>query len=192
MELDDLKEQWHEQKPASRKSVAEIKSMIGKQSMRIFFKARAKVMIEAMMYLLLLLVFFTGLDAEDNSFWVNGLLFVGVGISIVNNFLLHGNLYANRKADDVKQSITKAVAHFKKQLRLQFYFTLIFFAAISVFFLLKVSYNHYKLILLGVFFISAVAIRTWIERSAWLNRIKQLESYLSDLQTLENDEKNTI
>jgi hypothetical protein len=144
------------------------------------------------MYLLLLLVFFTGLDAEDNSFWVNGLLITGVGISIVNNFLLHGNLYANRKADDIKQSIINTVAHFKKQLRLQFYFTFIFFAAICIFFLLKISYSNYKLIALGVFFISAVAIRTWVERSAWVNKIKQLESYLSDLQTLEHDEKNSI
>lgn len=105
MNLDDLKNQW--QSEQAEKSAEQIQQMVKHRAASVSAKAQRKTLIESAAFVVVLIVFFTGLDPEKNSLWVNLLFLATVSIGIANNLWLYRSLSLNRKAQDLQKSLQK-------------------------------------------------------------------------------------
>jgi hypothetical protein len=184
MELDSLKQEWdklHQDASVPLKNAGQLRQLIRQRSLRIFFKTRAKVVIEALGYLVILFVFITGLDAHLNRTYVNVLLVSILVLGMVNNFVVYRHMSLHANGSNLKQSLQLVLHKFRQQRKLVTYFTILYFTGISLFFLFRISYSTPKVLLLIGLFLMSVAIRTWFERRNWQRKISTLERCLTEL-----------
>jgi hypothetical protein len=185
MNLDDLKNHWESEH--ANKSVDEIRQLIDRRSQSVSARSRRKALIEAGAFLLLLLVFFTGLDPERNSLWVNVFLVLVVLMGIVNNVLIYRKLLINRRGDSLAKSLKQQIRGQWHQLQLSVVFSVLLFAAVFTFLLSGTEIHGSKLWIASIIFGLSVALRSWFEIRRWKKSIRQLSLCQMDLGTVERN-----
>lgn len=181
MNLDDLKKQWESEH--SSKSEDEILQMIKHKSRSVSARARRKALIEAGAFVLLLLVFFTGLDPERNSLWVNILLTLVVLAGIFNNLLLYSKLLINKQGDSLAQSLQRQIRRQWQQLQLSVLFSVLLFAAVFTFLFSGIEIRGSKFWIVLFIFGLSIALRSWFEIGRWKRSIRQLTRCQWELNT---------
>lgn len=179
MTLDELKSQWPQD--ISAKSETEIQQMVSRKTSGVFSKTRIKALIETLAFLLLILVFMTGLDPERNRAWVNIFLVLTVGTGIVNNLLLYRNLSINPLADDLAIALRKTRDRLGQQIVISGVFSALFFGSIFLFLTLRVSLTPEKTGWLILFLVGSIGLRTGVEIRRWQQHIRQIDQSLKDL-----------
>nr|WKN38461.1 hypothetical protein K4G66_07065 [Tunicatimonas sp. TK19036] len=179
MSLDELKSTW-QQNPTSR-SEADIQQTVAKQTDSVFSRTKLKVWIETAVFLLALLVFMTGLDAENKPLWVNGFLCMAAGIGILNNLWLYRSLTVNNRSDDLKTSLQKTRQKLWQQILFAGVFSAVFFGSVFLFLAWRGSYSPEKIGLLLLLLIASIGIRTGMEIWRWRKHIRQLDQSLAEL-----------
>lgn len=179
MTLDELKSDW--QQPVSPKSSHEIQQMISQKASSVFYRTKLKVIIETVAFVVLVLVFMTGLDPERNASWVNIVLLLVAAVGITNNLWLYRRLSATVLNDNIKTSLIQ----FKKKLQEQMLFAIVFssllFGSVFLFFFLRVPLTAEKVGLLIMLLILSIGIRSGIEVWRWQKHIHQIDDCLSSL-----------
>ena len=154
---------------------------VARQTAPVYTKTKLKVWIETIAFLLLLLVFMTGLDPERNQGWINALLVVVVGVGILNNLWLYRSLSVNAQGDDLKTSLQKTKKKLWQQLWLASIFSALFFGTVFLFLFQRIALSSEKLGLLLLFLVASISIRTGVEVWRWQKHIRQLDQSLADL-----------
>jgi len=172
MNLEDLKKHWKLEQGS--KSKDEILQLIAHRSESVSARNRRKALIEAGTFVLLLLVFFTGLDPERNSWLVNLFLVLVVMTGIVNNLLLYRKLLVNKRGDNLTQSLEKQIRAQWQQLQFSVLFSVLFFSAVFGFLLLRTEISGPEFWLIPLVFGLSIAIRSWFEIDKLKKSIRQL------------------
>ncbi|MEK6476440.1 hypothetical protein WJR50_02860 [Catalinimonas sp. 4WD22] len=183
MNLDDLKNQWHSEQAG--KSTEQIQQMIRQRSSSVSAKAQRKVLIESTAFFIVLVVFFTGLDPEKNSLWVNLLFLCAVSIGIVNNLWLYRSLSLNQKGQNLQKSLQKIVKRLWIQIQFSAAFSVLFFSSIIAFLLLRVPLTSEKFLLILVLLGLSIMIRSGVEIRKWMLSIKKISLSLEALSSSE-------
>ncbi|MEQ9439773.1 MAG: hypothetical protein RIG62_12035 [Cyclobacteriaceae bacterium] len=179
MSLDELKSEW--QRNPAHKSEADIQQSVAKQTASVFSRTKRKVLIETAAFLLLILVFMTGLDPERNEGWVNALLLFVVGLGIMNNFWLYHSLLVNPQSSDLITSLYKARTKLWQQIMFASIFSALFFGSVFLFFFLRIPLTPEKAGLLLLLLTVSIGTRTGVEVWRWRNHIRQLDQSLAEL-----------
>lgn len=185
MNLDDLKKQWESEQ--SSKSDDEILRMIAGKSRSVSARARRKALIEAGAFVLLLLVFFTGLDPERNSLWINIFLTLVVLAGIGNNLLLYSKLLVNTKGDSLSQSLQRQIRGQWQQLQLSVLFSVLLFTAVFTFLFYRIDISGPKFWIVLAIFALSVALRSWFEIGRWQQSLRQLISCQLELNAADSE-----
>jgi hypothetical protein len=183
MNLDDLKKHWELEQ--SSKSENEIAQLIAQRSESVSARNRRKALIEAGAFVVLLLVFFTGLDPERNSLLVNLFLALVVITGIVNNLLLYRKLLVNKRGDNLTQSLEKQIRAQWQQLQFSVLFSVLFFSAVCGFLLLRTEISGPDFWLIPLLLGLSIAIRSWFEIGRWKKSIRQLTRCQMELKAAE-------
>lgn len=184
MNLDDLKNQWQEEQHT--KSAAQIQQMIRGRSSSVSAKTERKALIETLAFVLVLIVFFTGLDPEKNSIWVN-LLFLGaVSVGIVNNLWLYRSLNLNRSGQNLHTSLQNIVKRLWVQIQFSLVFSVLFFSSMLAFLMLRVSLSTEKLIMILLLLGLSIGIRSGVEIRKWMISIRKMNMCLEMLSPSES------
>lgn len=176
MNLDDLKNQWQQEQVG--KSTEQIQQMIRQRSSSVSAKARRKAIVESVTFVLVLIVFFTGLDPEKNSLWVNLLFLCAVSIGIVNNIWLYRSLSFNRDGQNLQTSLQKIVKRLWIQIQFSVVFSVLFFSSSIAFLMLRVPLTSEKLILILALLGLSIMIRSGVEIRGWMLRIRKINGCL--------------
>ena len=137
--------------------------------------------IESLAFLVLLLVFMTGLDAPRNADWVNALLCFAVGIGIFNNVWLYRSLTVNAHSDDLKTSIQLVKKRLWQQVLFAGIFSVLFFGSVFLFLSLRTALSPEKTALLFLLLMASIGVRTGAEVWRWQKHIRQLDQSLAAL-----------
>lgn len=179
MNLDDLKNQWQQEQ--ADKSTEQIQQMIRQRSSSVSAKTRRKAIVESVAFVLVLIVFFTGLDPEKNNLWVNLLFLCAVSIGIANNIWLYQSLSFNREGQNLQISLQKIVKRLWIQIQLSVVFSVLFFSSSIAFLMLRVPLTSEKLILILALLGLSIMIRSGIEIRGWMLSIKKISLSLDAL-----------
>lgn len=180
MNLDDLKNQWKEEQ--SGKSAEQIQQMVRQRSSSVSAKAQRKALIESAALVVVLIVFFTGLDPEKNSLWVN-LLFLGaVSLGIVNNLWLYRSMSLNQQAQDLSIALRKIVERLWLQIQFSVIFSVLLFASVIAFLMLRIPLSTEKLILVLLLLGGSIMIRSGVEIRKWMLSIRKINASLESLR----------
>ncbi|WPP48559.1 hypothetical protein [Catalinimonas niigatensis] len=179
MQLDDLKKQWQQEQLS--KSTEQIQQMIRGRSSSVSAQTERKALIETIAFVLVLIVFFTGLDPDKNSLWVN-LLFLGVvSMGIANNLWLYRSLNLNRHGQDLHTSLQNMIRRLWVQIQFSVAFSVLFFTSIIIFLQLRVPLTSEKLLLILVLLGLSILIRSGVEIRKWISSIRKLNGCLEAL-----------
>lgn len=183
MNLEKLKEHWKVEQ--SIKSKNEIGKLIAQMSESVSARTRRKALIEAGAFVVLLLVFFTGLDPERNSTTVNAFLALVVLMGIVNNLLIYRKLVVNKQGESLAQALQRQLRRQWQQLQFSVFFSVLFFSAVFMFLLSGADINGSKFWLVLLIFGLSIVIRSWFEVSRWKKSIRQLSRCQMELNATE-------
>lgn len=179
MHLDDLKKQWQEAQHT--KSAAQIQQMIRGRSFSVSAKTERKALIETVAFVLVLIVFFTGLDPEKNNLWVN-LLFLGaVSVGIANNLWLYRSLSLNRQGENLQTSLQNIIRRLWVQIQFSIVFSVLFFTSMITFLMLRVPLSTEKLIMILALLGLSIIIRSGVEIRKWILSIRKINLCLEML-----------
>ncbi len=184
MQLDELKAQWQQEQVT--KSDAQIQQMVRQRSISVSARAQRKALIESAAFVLVLIVFFTGLDPEKNALWVN-LLFLGaVCTGIGNNLWLYRSLNLNRHGQNLQASLQNIVKRLWVQVQFSVVFSVLFFISMIAFLTLRIPLSSEKMILiLGLLGLSII-IRSAVEIRRWMGGIRKINLSLEALSQSES------
>lgn len=165
MTLDELKNEW--QQEAEKKSEPQLEKMLQQRASSVFAKIKLRAVIESMALLLVLVVFFTGLDAHLNATWVNILFALAVLIGIANNAILYRRTMVNARGDNLTASLQQVDNQLQWQIRLATVFSALLFVGTFAFLLLRVPMTDQKLFLVLLVLPITIGVRTWFEVRQW-------------------------
>lgn len=179
-----MKELWQKwpQSEELTKSKDQIKVMIRKKAFQTFFKVRTKLIVECLALLALMFIAYTALDPQLNSTQVNLLLIGVLVLGIVNNVILALTTNIKLRGGDIKHSLERVVADFRRQRTFSTIYAVIYFTSVFVFLLARVELTFFKALLAGVLLIWTIGIRIWFERKQWSKRILQINSLLEEFK----------
>ncbi len=181
MKLDELKQQWQEEQHTL--STEQIQQRVGQRSSAISARMAKKALIESAAFVLVFIVFFTGLDPEKNTLWVNFLFAGAIGIGIANNLWLYRSLSLNRQGQNMYASLQSIVRHLWVQIQFSVIFSVLFFTSVTAFLMLRIPLSTEKIILILVLLGLSIMIRSGVEISRWKGSIRKINLCL---QTLSN------
>ncbi len=154
-----------------------------KQRVRsVFAKIKLRAILESVALLLALLVFFTGLDANQNAAWVNALFALAILVGVSNNWLLYRRTTLSAKGESLITSLRGVSHQLQWQIRLVVAFSTLLFIGAFAFLLWRVPLTDQKLLLVFLILPTIIGIRTWFEVRQWQRNLKVVRQSLAELK----------
>ena len=131
MKLDELKQTW--QQEHEEKSEQQLQAAMKQRVSTVFSSIKLRAVLESVALLLVLLVFFTGLDPHHNAAWVNILFAVGLLIGIANNGMLYRRITINSGGSNLITSLQQVHRRLRWQIGFSVAFSVLFFVGVFAF-----------------------------------------------------------
>ncbi len=180
MNLDELKQTWQQEN--EEKSEQQLQAMTKQRARSVFSKIKLRAVIEAVALLMALLVFFTGLDADQNAAWVNVLFTLAILVGVANNWMLYRRTTLNANGVSLIASLQNVSHHLRWQIRLAVVFSALLFIGAFAFLLWRVPLTDQKLLLVFLVMPAIIGIRTWIEVRQWRQNLVMVQQSLAELR----------
>ena len=180
MKLDELKQSWQQQN--EEKSEQQLKAMTKQHIFSVFSRIKLRAVIESVAFLLVLLVFFTGLDADRNTAWVNTLFALALLVGIANNWLLYRRMTINAKGVNLVASLQNVHRQLRWQILFAVAFSLLLFVSAFAFLLLRVPLTDQKIMMVLFILPASIGIRTWFEVRQWQQHMTLVQYSLEELR----------
>ena len=180
MKLDELKQTWQQEN--DQKSEQQLKKMMKQRISSVFSRIKLRAVLESIALLLVLLVFFTGLDAERNAIWVNILFAVTMLTGIVNNWVLYRGTTVNIEGVHLIASLEHINRRLQWQVGFAIAFSVLLFVGTFAFLLLRVPMTDQKLLIVLLVLPASIGIRTWFEVRQWYRNITVVRDNLAELR----------
>lgn len=179
MKLDELKQNW--QSETTPKNEQQLIQTIKKRSTSVFARVKLRAVLESVALLLVLIVFFTGLDAHLNAAWVNGLFALAIFVGVANNAVLYRRTVVNARGNNLVTSLrqTSNLLHWQTQLAIGY--SILLFVGVFAFLLLRVPLTDEKLLIAFFALPALIGIRTWIEVRQWQRSMNSVQHSLAEL-----------
>ena len=179
MKLDELKQTWQQEGEA--KSEQQLQAMTKQRARSVFSKIKLRAVIESVALLLVLLVFFTGLDADQNAAWVNVLFALAILAGVGNNWILYRRTILNAKGENLIMSLRGVSHQLQWQIRLAVVFSALLFVGAFAFLLWRVPLTDQKLMVVFLVLPAIIGIRTWFEVRQWQRSLRFVRYNLTEL-----------
>ncbi len=179
MKLDELKQTWQEENEV--KSEQQLQEMTKQRMHSVFSKIKLRAILESVALLLALLVFFTGLDANQNAAWVKVLFALAILVGVSNNWLLYRRTVLNAKGENLISSLENISLLLQWQIRLTVVFSALLFIGVFAFLLWRVPLTDQKLTIVILGLPAMIGIRTWFEVRQWQRSLGQVRYNLKEL-----------
>ncbi|MGB3849870.1 MAG: hypothetical protein WA958_07865 [Tunicatimonas sp.] len=179
MNLNELKQTW--QQEDETKSEQQLQEMTKQRARSVFSKIKLRAIIESIALLVALLVFFTGLDADQNATWVNVLFALAIFAGVANNGVLYRRTVLNAKGDNLITSLRGVSHQLQWQIRLAVVFSALLFVGAFAFLLWRVPLTDQKLMVVFLVLPAIIGIRTWFEVYQWRRSLRQVRYNLTEL-----------
>ncbi len=179
MKLDELKQTW--QQEGEVKSEPQLRAMMKQRVSSAFSRVKLRAVLESGALLLALLVFFTGLDADQNAIWVNVLFAIALLVGIGNNWMLYQRISVNTSGTNLITSLRKVYRQLQWQIGFSVVFSVLLFVGVFAFLLLRIPLTEQKLLLVFFLLPATIGIRTWFEVRQWQRSIATVRDGLAEL-----------
>ncbi len=179
MELDEMKQSWQQEN--EKKNEQQVQTMMKQRASTVFSKVKLRVILESVALLLALLVFFTGLDADQNAAWVNILFASALLIGIANNWVLYRRIAVNVAGANLLVSLQNVNHQLQWQIRLAVVFSVLLFVGVFAFLLLRVPMTDQKLLVVLLVLPASIGIRTWFEVRQWQRNRAVVQQSVAEL-----------
>ncbi len=179
MKLDELKQTWQQENEV--KSEQQLHEMTKQRVRSVFSKIKLRAIIESVALLLALLVFFTGLDADQNAAWVNVLFALAIFAGVANNWMLYRRTTLNVKGESLAASLQNVSQQLQWQIRLAVVFSTLLFAGAFAFLLWRVPLTDQKLMVVFLVLPTITGIRTWFEVRQWQRNLQLVQRSIVDM-----------
>ena len=179
MKLDEFKQAWQQEGEA--KSEQQLQAMTKQRARSVFSKIKLRATIESVALLLVLLVFFTGLDADQNTAWVNVLFALAILTGVANNWMLYRRTTLNANGVSLIASLRGISHQLQWQIRLAVVFSALLFIGAFAFLLWRVPLTDQKLLLVFLVLPAIIGIRTWFEMRRWQRSLRFVRYNLMEL-----------
>ncbi len=179
MNFDELKQTWQQEKEV--KSEQQLHEMTKQRVRSVFSKVKLRAILESVALLLALLVFFAGLDANQNAAWVNALFALAILVGVSNNWLLYRRTTLNAKGESLISSLERVSLRLRWQIRLAVVFSALLFVGAFAFLLWRVPLTDQKLMVVFLILPAMIGIRTWFEVRQWQRSLRFVRYNLTEL-----------
>ena len=179
MKLDELKQTW--QQESETKSEQQLQAMTKQRARSVFSKIKLRAIVESAALLLALLVFFTGLDAEQNAIWVNVLFALAILVGVANNWMLYHRTVLDASESNLLVSLRSVSHQLRWQIRLAVVFSALLFIGVFAFLLWRVPLTDQKLMLAFLALPATIGIRTWFEVRQWQRNLALVRHSLAEM-----------
>ena len=180
MKLDELKQAWQQENET--KSEQQLQTMTKQRVRSVFSKIKLRAVIESVALLLVLLVFFTGLDANQNAAWVNVLFALAILAGVANNWMLYRRTTLNANGVSLIASLRGISHQLQWQIRLAVVFSTLLFIGAFAFLLWRVPLTDQKLMVVFLVLPAIIGIRTWFEVRQWQRNLRVVRQSLAELK----------
>ena len=179
MKLDELKQTWQQENEG--KSEQQLQAMMKQRVSTVFSRIKLRAILESVALLLALLVFFTGLDADQNAAWVNMLFATALLAGIVNNWILYRRMTVNARGVNLVVSLQNVSRQLQWQIRFAVAFSILLFVSAFAFLLLRVPLTDQKIVMVLFVLPASIGIRTWFEVRQWQRNMTLVQHSLAEM-----------
>jgi hypothetical protein len=184
MELENLKSGWQTAGSALRNE-ADLLKMTKITNHPFLKRVRRKLLIETLLLIFLLIVYYDWFDGDKKPFHANLLLVTGVLLYIANDIVGYISLLRPVRGINLKLSIENYLGSIKRLSLFSIGISFLYSISLIVFFASVINFTREKrFILLGIILI-LFQLMLWSAR-IWSARIKALKQQVKDLDTNES------
>ncbi|MFT6872940.1 MAG: RsiW-degrading membrane proteinase PrsW (M82 family) [Roseivirga sp.] len=179
MGIDDLKNTWKSAGESHRTS-SELKLMTELKHNRRLKRIRRRLLIESILVLAFLTLFYTGLDGADKPLWTIVTLILS-GVVYIINRLIGYHKTQNIKPDTTVYQMSQDLIKQLKRLSVTSGMSALFFgAAVILFMTIEIEFNVQKYTMLAGLIVSLFAF-SFLSYNIWKKQISRLQQIIHQL-----------
>lgn len=179
MGIEDLKNTW-QSAGKSDKSQSDLRLMTELKNNRRLKKVRRRLLVESILVIAFLCVFYTGLDGAEKPLWANLLLILSGVIYIVNRLLGYSTTNHSKTDTDVIQMSKGLIRRLKKLAFSSSISAFLFGTSVLVFMTIDIVFDTQKYMLLAGMSITLLALIILSYR-LWKQQISRLQEIIHQL-----------
>ncbi len=180
MELEDLKSEWQKTNPPTKK-LHELKAMTQLKNHSVLKRVRVKLLVEMVLFVAFLLVYYDGFDGDKKPLWVNILLVISGLMFIINDFVGLLSLQKPIVGTNLVESIKNLSKRMNDLMVFSLLSSILFGIGIIVFFTSGIHFTQTKYILLTVILIS-LGVMLYISYKNWRYRLDKIRKAGEELK----------
>ena len=174
MELQDLKSGW-QNAGGTFKSETDLLNMTKITNHPSLKKIRRKLIVETIMLMLFLIVYYDWFDGDKKPFYANALLVIGLLLYILNDVIGYISILNPITGLNLKISIKNYLARIKRLSVLSLIFSFLYSISFIVFFASVINFTKEKSFILAGTILVLFQMMLWSYR-VWSKWIKKLEA----------------
>ncbi|MES2378622.1 MAG: hypothetical protein V4553_18660 [Bacteroidota bacterium] len=174
MELDELKNAWHNVKTPD-KDAGDIKAMLSESNHPVLKGIRRQVIIEVAAWSIFLVCYYTMFDGDTKPVWINIVLVVSVLFPLIHNLMGYSFARYLVNGDTLKESLTVYLAKVKVYAAVSIASRVLFAAGFVVFFTYGLSLTaarYYSVAIIGLIFL----FQLWVLSRIWAKRLNNIKT----------------
>ncbi|MBK6265650.1 hypothetical protein JKA74_11430 [Marivirga sp. S37H4] len=181
MNINDLKSNWKNIQPESKKTTTDLLKMTKVRNHPTLKRIRIKLIIESILLIAFLAVYNNIFDGAQKPTWVNIMLIIAAGLFVLVDLSAYLNLKNIPQGKNLKETLQQFSGRLKLISTLSLISSLLFGTALILFFTSSINFTENKyFILIGI--ILTLLLMIFASYKIWANRINHITKTIADLE----------